>query len=47
MLELLYADDLGVLSAAEEELQRRVVEWQGTFERKGVKVNAKTTEVIV
>ena len=47
MWELLYADDLGILAEKEVDLQRRVVEWQEALERKGLKVNAKKTEVVV
>ena len=40
----LYADDMRILAETEEELQRRVVEWQEALEWKGV--NAKKAEVI-
>ena len=33
--ELLYADDLGILAETEYECQRKLVEWQEAFERKG------------
>ena len=37
--ELLNVDDLRMLAEPEEELQRRVVEWQDAVERKRIKVN--------
>ena len=47
LLELLYADDLAILAETEEELQRRLVEWQEALDRKGLKANARETEVMV
>ena len=38
---LIYADDLGILAQTEEELQRKVVEWQEALARKGVKVKQR------
>ena len=45
--ELLYADDLVITAETEEELQRRVIEWQESMERGGLKVNVGKTEVMV
>ncbi|XP_068235810.1 uncharacterized protein [Palaemon carinicauda] len=45
--ELLYVDDLVITSEKEVDFQRRVVEWQETFERDGLRVNMDKTEVIV
>ena len=45
--ELLYADDLVITADSEEELQRRVEDWQESLERGGLKVNVDKTEVMV
>ena len=45
--ELLYADDLVITAESEAELQSRIVEWQESLERGGLKVNANKTEVMV
>ena len=45
--ELLYADDLIITAENEEDLQRRIVEWQEALERGGLKVNVNKTEVMV
>ena len=37
----------GVLAETEEELQRRVVEWQEAIKRKGLKIKEKITEIIM
>ena len=34
------------MAEIEDELQRRVVEWQETLGRKGLKINAQKTEVM-
>ena len=39
--QLVYADDLGISLGTEEDLQRRVVEWQESLEKKGIDINAK------
>lgn len=45
--EMLFADDLVITAETEEELQRRVLEWQERLENGGLKVNAGKTEVMV
>ncbi|XP_068223321.1 uncharacterized protein [Palaemon carinicauda] len=45
--EFLYEKDLVITAENEEDLQRRVVEWQGSLERGGLKVNVHKTEVMV
>ena len=45
--ELLFADDLAVVTDAEEEMQRRWLDWQIGMESKGLKVNIEKTEVMV
>ena len=45
--ELLYADDLVITAENEDDLQRRVAEWQESLERGGLKVNVDKTEVMV
>ena len=44
--ELLYADDLAITAENEEDLQRRVGEWQESLEQGGLKVNVNKTEVM-
>ena len=45
--ELLFADDLAVVTDTEEEMQRRWLGWQIGMESKGLKVNIGKTEVMV
>ena len=45
--ELLFADDLAVVTDTEEEMQRRWLNWQIGMESKGLKVNIGKTEVMV
>ena len=45
--ELLFADDLAVVTDTEEEMQRRCLGWQIGMESKGLKVNTTKTEVMV
>ena len=42
-----YEYDFGILAETEDELQRRVVERQEASEKKGLKVNAYKTEIMV
>ena len=45
--ELLFADDLAVVTDTEEEVQRRWLGWQLGMESKGLKVNTGKTEMMV
>ena len=45
--ELLFADDVAVVTDTEEEMQRRWLDWQIGLESKGLKVNIGKTEVMV
>ena len=45
--ELLFADDLAVVTDTEEEMQRRWLGWQIGMESMGLKVNTWKTEVMV
>ena len=45
--QLLFADDLAVVTDTEEEMQRRWFGWQIGMESKGLKVNNGKTEVMV
>ena len=45
--ELLFADDLAVVTDTEEEMQRSWLGWQIGMESKGLKVNIGKTEVMV
>ena len=45
--ELLFADDLAVVTDTEEEMQRRWLGWQIRMESKGLKVNFGKTEVMI
>ena len=39
--EVLYADDLVLMSDNEEDLMRKIAEWRGCLRSKGLKVNTK------
>ena len=45
--ELLFADDLVVIAQNEEELQEKLITWQQGMEKRGLKVNAGKTEVML
>ena len=45
--ELLYADDLVLISEIFEGLRNRFIKWKEAFESKGLKVNIVKTKVIV
>ena len=45
--ELLFADDLAVVTDTEEEMQKRWLGWQIGMESKGLKVNSGKTEMKV
>ena len=45
--ELLFADDIAVVTDTDEEMQRRWLDWQIGMESKGLKVNIGKTEVMV
>ena len=45
--ELMYADDLVITAESEEVLQRRIIAWQESLERGGLKVNVNKTEAMV
>lgn len=45
--EVLFADDLVIIVAMEEELQERYLVWKSSLERKGMKVNTQKTAVKV
>ena len=47
MNEILYADDLVLMSASIEILKEKVLKWKRAFESKGLKVNYKKTKVMV
>jgi len=45
--ELLYADDLAVITETEEELIKRLNEWKENVESKGMRVNMNKTKVMI
>jgi len=45
--ELLCADDLAVIAETEEELIKRLNEWKGNVESKGMRVNMNKTKVMI
>ena len=45
--ELLYADDLAIISESLEELEERYVNWKNALESKGLRVNIGKTKVMV
>ena len=47
MSEMLYADDLVLMSETMEELRKKSWKWKEAFERKGLKVNLGKTKVVV
>ena len=47
MNEILYVDDLVLMSDRIENLKKKFLKWKETFERKGLNVNLKKTKVMV
>ena len=47
MSEMLYADDLVLMSETMEGLREKFWEWKEAFESKGLKVNLRKTKVVV
>ncbi|XP_068217865.1 uncharacterized protein [Palaemon carinicauda] len=47
LLEVLYANDLLIITENEKDLQRKVVEWQEPLESGGLMVNVDQTEVMM
>ena len=47
MNEILYADDLVLMSKSIENLKKKFLKWKETVESKGLKVNLKKTKVMV
>ena len=45
--ELLYADDLAVITENEEELIRRLNEWKDNVESKGMRVDVNKSNVMI
>ena len=45
--ELMYADDLAVIAETEEELIKKLNEWKGNVESKGIRVNMNKTKVMI
>ena len=45
--ELLYADDLVVITESEEDLIKRLNEWKNNVENRGMRVNMNKTEVMI
>ena len=47
MNEILYADDLVLMSESTENLNEKLLKWKETFESKGLKVDLKKTKLMV
>ena len=47
MLELLYADDLVLMSDAIKELRNEFIKWKEAFQSKGMKVDRRKAKVMV
>ena len=45
--ELLYADDLVVISETKEDLIKRLNEWKNNVENRGIRINMNKTKVMV
>ena len=45
--ELLYADDLVVITETEEDLIKKLNEWKNNMENKGMRVNMNKTKVMI
>ena len=45
--ELLYVDDLALMSEIMEDLKERFWNWKNPLEKKGLKVNTRKTKVMV
>ena len=45
--EILYADDLILMSKSVENLKEKFLKWKETFESKGLKVNINTTKAML
>ena len=45
--ELLYADDLGIMTKDMEDLKERFWNWKDALESKGLKVNTRKTKMMV
>ncbi|XP_068246599.1 ileal sodium/bile acid cotransporter-like [Palaemon carinicauda] len=45
--ELIFADDLIIITNSEEELQEMLLAWKRSLERKGLKVNIGKTEIVI
>jgi len=45
--ELLYADDLVVIAETEDDLTKRLYEWKGNVENRGMRVNMNKTKVMI
>jgi len=43
----LYADDLVVIAESEDELMKRLREWKGNVENRGIRVNMNKTKVVI
>ena len=47
MNEILYADDLVLMSESMENLKKKLLKWEEAFQSKELKVNLKKTKVMV
>ena len=47
MNEILYADDLVLMSKSIENLKEKLLKWKEAFESKGLKMNLKKTKIMV
>ena len=47
MIEILYADDLAIMSESIENLKEKFLKWKEAFESKKLKVNLKKTKVMI
>jgi len=45
--ELLYADDLAVIVATEDDLIKRLIQWKNNVENTGIRVNMNKTKFVI
>ena len=47
LFELLYGDDLVIMTESLQELERKYMEWKNSLESKGLRVNVGKTKIMI